>query len=44
LTLAAGIKAKYDPSTNINNDYDLTTKLYVDTAVNNSTKSITDLG
>ena len=44
LTLAPGIKAKYDSSSIITDNYDLTTKLYVDSAVNNSFKSITDLG
>jgi hypothetical protein len=44
MTFYPSIKAKYDPSTIINNEYDLTTKKYVDSAVNNSTISITDLG
>ncbi len=44
MSFSPSIKVKYDPSTVINNEYDLTTKKYVDLAVNNSIISITDLG
>ena len=44
MTFSPAIKARYDSSTIVNNDYDLTTKKYVDSAVNNSTISVTDLG
>jgi hypothetical protein len=44
MTFSPNVKAKYDASTIINNEFDLTTKKYVDNAVNNSTISVTDLG
>ena len=44
MTFDPTIKLRYDPSTTITNEFDVTTKKYVDTAVDNSTISITDLG